>query len=265
MVLWPKNPPKVIQLMSAGARMHTASISGSRVWVPLNRFTSKSAHTCASLSGADNKLPQKSASSVYAYLRGSMGQLRLLGDSPRCLSCADGKNSSGGCHGPKAWGQTGRSLLLTQLAVATGHWQRALRRAVHWSTFTRALPGGLALPSMAAGFQEGACQEQVFQETQRRVCNSWWQPWKSCCVTSTVSCLSKMSHRASPRSSRGTTWSCEHWEPWLVRRSSWHPATQTTPHSGVTDYQHFFFMVVYISTICMYSFKIPEANYYFET
>lgn len=77
--------------------------------------------------------------------------------------------------------------------------------AVNQSTSMWALPGGLASPSTTAGFQKGACQEQVFQEARAENARLLvTEIWKSCCITlKSISYSSNTSHRTSPNSRRG--------------------------------------------------------------
>lgn len=98
----------------------------------------------------------------------------------------------------------------------------AYRQRAQLGLSTKALSCGLSLgywlcPAWQLDSQRGACQEQVFRETQAdSACLLGTEPQKSCYVTSTISYLSKTGHRASPNSREGTALSCDYWEAWLL-------------------------------------------------
>lgn len=152
-------------------------------------------------------------------------------------------------HG--SWGrghvraQPGRTCTLHILLVAdAGCRQRAQLGLFNQSTFMWALPGVLASPSVAAGFREGACQEQVFQKTQAETTRLLvTEPGKPRCIPSTASYYGKQVTEAAQVQGEQTTQRHEYWEAWLIWHL-WRPAPHTLTHGELRMILNLFFILV---------------------
>lgn len=135
---------------------------------------------------------------------GSEGQLGLAEWSSHGVSDVDTRTWQLRLQSPKA--QPGWTSLLHIWLVVDQLSAESSAGAVQPEHFHVGAPWGLALPSMAAGFREGASQEQVFPKTQAETTGLLvTEPGKSRCITSTISYCRKQVTEPAQVQGAGTT------------------------------------------------------------